>query len=37
MALAFIFNVNQDIFEIDNDKNIEFSGHDLINKTLNNN
>ena len=34
MALAFILNINQDVIQIDNDKNIEFFGQNPIDIAL---
>ena len=34
MSLAWIFGVDEDIIEINNDKNIKFLGQDLVNIAL---
>ena len=34
VALAFIFSVNQDVIQADNNKNIEFFGQNLIDVAL---
>ena len=34
MALAFIFGVNKDVIQINNDEDIEFLGQDLIDVAL---
>lgn len=34
IPLAFILSVNQDITQVDNDKNIKFLGQNLVNITL---
>ena len=34
VALAWIFNVNQDVIQVDNDKNIEFFGQNFVDVPL---
>ena len=34
VALAFIFDINQNVIQVDNYKNVKFFGQDLIDITL---
>ena len=34
VALAFIFNVNQDVIQVNNDKNIEFFSQNFVDVAL---